>query len=433
VKASPAVRRVAPLIVLFLAVLVPLGATDAIARAFGGSRPPPSADPCPSTTPAPSLAPTPAPSPSPSSAPSPSITQDASALTDATPTPEPSPSPTPEPSPSSEPEPSPSPAADPCPSARSWPPRPPSFSPTPQPDPSPGPDEGPQATGTPGAETGDLYRGTYSTERLVAAAEVLRGEGWSEEEIRRQVFSPFIVVGPASWSDSWGAPRFGPGSTVRTHEGQDVLCAYGADVLAPEERTIEFGTGLLGGRVARLHRPAGGYWYFAHLSDWNLKTYSNGDPVHTGDVIGYCGETGNATVPHVHFGHYRPDGEAIDPMGSLVSWLHEAERHLGQLVSGGLTRIPDTTATAAPLSPPTPVETPPLLLSLEGEDTNASTAIAASAPVIHAFLAAEERDGAFALTLIWVAGISFGLAGRRLGQLVVARRRDRSHDAGVAL
>jgi murein DD-endopeptidase MepM/ murein hydrolase activator NlpD len=257
----------------------------------------------------------------------------------------------------------------------------------------------------------------------VAAAEVLRREGWSEEEIRRQVFSPFIVVGPASWSDSWGAPRFGPGSIVRTHEGQDVLCGYGADVLAPEDGTIEFGTGLLGGRVARLHRAAGGYWYFAHLSEWNLDAFSNGDPVHTGDVIGWCGETGNATVPHVHFGHYGPDGEAIDPMGSLVSWLQEAESDLGELGGDASTRIRQTTATTTPLSSSSPIETAPLLVSLDGEDLNAPMPNAASGPVLHAFVAAEGRDGAFALTLIWVVAISFAVVSRLLGRLVVERSR----------
>jgi murein DD-endopeptidase MepM/ murein hydrolase activator NlpD len=257
----------------------------------------------------------------------------------------------------------------------------------------------------------------------VAAAQVLRREGWSEEEIRRQVFSPFIVVGPASWSDSWGAPRFGPGSIIRKHEGQDVLCAYGADVLAPEDGTIEFGTGLLGGRVARLHRAAGGYWYFAHLSEWNLERFSNGDPVHTGDVIGYCGETGNATVPHVHFGHYEPDGEAIDPMGSLVSWLREAESDLGDLLGGASIRIPATTTTATPSSLSTPLETPPLLVSLEGEDSSAPMPSATrGSVVVRAFVAAEGRDGAFALTLIWVAAISFAVASRILGRLVVARK-----------
>ena len=124
----------------------------------------------------------------------------------------------------------------------------------------------------------------------------------------------------------------------------------------------------------------------------------------------------------MHFGHYGPGGEAIDPMGSLVSWLHEAESDLGELRGGASTTISATTATATPPSWSTPAETLPLLVSLEEEDANVPRPIAAS-PVGHAFVAAEGRDGAVALTLIWVAAISFAVASRRLGRLVVARRK----------
>jgi murein DD-endopeptidase MepM/ murein hydrolase activator NlpD len=180
---------------------------------------------------------------------------------------------------------------------------------------------------TPDLSKEQLLGGTYSTERLVAAAVRLRAAGWSDGRIRREVFAPFVLVGPASWSDSWGAPRYGPGPIVRQHEGEDVLCRYGAEVLAPVAGTVRFETGLLGGRSAHLYRPNGSYFYFAHFSEWNDRL-SDGDEVRPGDVIGYCGDTGNATVPHVHVGHYGPDGVAIDPMRRLISWLREAEADL---------------------------------------------------------------------------------------------------------
>jgi hypothetical protein len=50
---------------------------------------------------------------------------------------------------------------------------------------------------------------------------------------------------------------------VRQHEGQDVFCDYGAPVLASEVGIVEFGTDVLGGRVARLFRPDGSHWYYA--------------------------------------------------------------------------------------------------------------------------------------------------------------------------
>lgn len=141
------------------------------------------------------------------------------------------------------------------------------------------------------------------------------------------VFAPFIVAGRAAWVDTWGAPRYGPGPAVRPHEGQDVFCDYGAPVLASEAGTIEFDVGLLGGRVARLYRADGSYWYYAHLADWNTAVLTSGDPVEPGDVIGYCGDSGNAAGgwPHVHFGWYLPGGKALDPMEALVGWLRAAE------------------------------------------------------------------------------------------------------------
>ena len=196
--------------------------------------------------------------------------------------------------------------------------------------------------------TEQLLSGTYSTERLVAAAALLRAAGWSEDRIRREVYAPFILVGPASWVDSWHARRYGPGSIVRQHEGQDVLCRYGTEVLAPEDGTIEFETGLLGGRSAHLFLPDGGYYYFAHFVDWNDRRFSDGDEVHRGDVIGYCGDTGNATVPHVHFGRYGPDGAAIDPMRRLISWLHEAEVDLPALLSRAAVGTADALGPALP-------------------------------------------------------------------------------------
>ena len=168
--------------------------------------------------------------------------------------------------------------------------------------------------------------GPYTTESLTAEAARLRRQGATPQEIAREVYAPFIIAGPASWTDTWGAPRYGPApGQIRQHEGQDVFCRYGDPVLASEDGTVEFDEQSLGGRIARLHRPDGGYWYYAHLSDWNTEL-SDGDVVRTGDIIGYCGNTGNAssTPAHVHFGWYGPDGEARDPMGHLIGWLRAA-------------------------------------------------------------------------------------------------------------
>jgi len=178
--------------------------------------------------------------------------------------------------------------------------------------------------------------GAFTTNRLVALAARLRTLGWTRSEVIRRVYSPFVIGGPAAWTNTWGAPRFGPApGEVRTHEGQDVFCRYGDPVLAAERGIVEFDAGALGGKVARLRRRNGGYWYYAHLSGWNTRRFSSGDEVRPGDVIGYCGASGNARggSPHVHFGWYGRDGAARDPMRHLVRWLRTATREARVLVA----------------------------------------------------------------------------------------------------
>ncbi|HYY45091.1 MAG TPA: M23 family metallopeptidase [Actinomycetota bacterium] len=132
--------------------------------------------------------------------------------------------------------------------------------------------------------------GSFSTAKLVAIAAELRALGWSEVAIRDKVYAPFILAGKAAWVDTWGAPRYGPApGQIRSHEGQDVFCQYGEPVLAAARGSIEFDSGGLGGRVARLHLANGWYWYYAHLSGWNTERFHDGDRVRPGDVIGYCG------------------------------------------------------------------------------------------------------------------------------------------------
>lgn len=202
---------------------------------------------------------------------------------------------------------------------------------------APKPKKGKKGGGKPAPQVPNLdynrIEGAYSTDRLVAAATRLRGFGWSEARVTRRVFVPFIIAGPANWIDTWGAPRYGPGPVVRTHEGQDVFCESGDPVIAGERGTIEFDNQRLGGKIARLHRSDGSYWYYAHLSDFS-PDLSSGNRVAPGDVIGYCGNTGNAltTPPHVHFGWYSADG-AGNPMRWLIRWLREAEANAEILVA----------------------------------------------------------------------------------------------------
>lgn len=247
------------------------------------------------------------------------------------------------------------PSQDPSPTAsptQTTSPAPTSSTTSPTPPPSPSPTSGPTSDGgswsippsqpgirvhvtpNPGTTIDEKQRwknwtpsgsGDYTTAVLDRAAERLRARGWTETKITREIYAPFIVEGPASWSDSWGAPRFVGG--YHPHTGQDVLCRYGAPVLAVTSGTVSYATGSLGGLAAYLEAPDGSFWYYAHLSASSHR-YANGDHIRRGEVLGRCGTSGDATVPHVHFSFVTANGYSVDPMPALVAWLRVAEHRL---------------------------------------------------------------------------------------------------------
>jgi murein DD-endopeptidase MepM/ murein hydrolase activator NlpD len=115
----------------------------------------------------------------------------------------------------------------------------------------------------------------------------------------------------AFW-DTFGAPRSGG----RRHLGVDMLARTGTPIFAVVSGTITKKyadrRGSLGGNQLKLSAPDGTYFYYAHLSRFaagvDLAT-----PVKAGQVIGYVGSTGNASIPHLHFEVHPGGGAAVDP------------------------------------------------------------------------------------------------------------------------
>jgi murein DD-endopeptidase MepM/ murein hydrolase activator NlpD len=103
------------------------------------------------------------------------------------------------------------------------------------------------------------------------------------------------VQGAVSFTDGFGAPRYTGG--FHLHQGVDISAATGTPIVAPFDGTAAASYSVLGGNNVTVY-GAGGYVFNAHLSSYT--SLSNG-PVHTGDVIGYVGETGDAIGSHDHF------------------------------------------------------------------------------------------------------------------------------------
>jgi murein DD-endopeptidase MepM/ murein hydrolase activator NlpD len=114
----------------------------------------------------------------------------------------------------------------------------------------------------------------------------------------------------SAYGDSWGAPRSGG----RSHEGVDMLAPMGTPIYAVVSGTVNFRQNRLGGNAASLSGDNGNRYYYAHFSGYEGVSRR----VTQGEVIGYNGDTGNATgTPHLHFEIHPGGGLAVNPTPSV--------------------------------------------------------------------------------------------------------------------
>ena len=114
----------------------------------------------------------------------------------------------------------------------------------------------------------------------------------------------------SAYGDSWGAPRSGG----RSHEGVDMLAPMGTPIYAVVSGSVNFRQNRLGGNAVSLVGDNGNRYYYAHLASYEGTSRR----VNQGDVIGYNGDTGNATgTPHLHFEVHPGGGLAVNPTPSV--------------------------------------------------------------------------------------------------------------------
>ena len=103
------------------------------------------------------------------------------------------------------------------------------------------------------------------------------------------------VHGDGFFSDDFGAPRYSGG--FHHHQGNDIFVPEGTPILAPFDGVAVADPNNLGGNAVQVFGAAG-FVYNAHL-----KAYGTLGAVKPGTVIGYVGNTGDATggPPHDHF------------------------------------------------------------------------------------------------------------------------------------
>ncbi|HHC09367.1 MAG TPA: hypothetical protein ENK55_11715 [Actinobacteria bacterium] len=155
----------------------------------------------------------------------------------------------------------------------------------------------------------EVYARYVAAQRRAAAAAAARRTGAAKglpASATKGVICP--VKGSTWFRDSWGDPRSGG----RTHKGVDMAAAAGTPLVAMYSGTVRVNTHYLGGKQVYVYGDNGIFYYYAHLSRW-AKGLSSGDRVKKGQVIGYVGNTGNATGYVLHLGMGPIGGGFVNP------------------------------------------------------------------------------------------------------------------------
>jgi hypothetical protein len=156
----------------------------------------------------------------------------------------------------------------------------------------------------------------------------------------RQILFP--VIGPVQYSDDFGAPRAG-----HSHEGNDIMAARKAPVVAVESGRVERPSWSSRDCALILHGRSGTDYWYLHLNDDRTRGDDNrardcsaafasgfrsGQRVRAGQLIGYVGNSGNAAgaSPHLHFELHPGRGGAVSP----YRWLTSAPRLLYAVAPG---------------------------------------------------------------------------------------------------
>lgn len=101
-------------------------------------------------------------------------------------------------------------------------------------------------------------------------------------------------------------------NTIRAHKGVDYAAPSGTPVRSTGNGRIAFmGTQNGYGNAVVIEHGHNYSTLYGHLS--RFAHWKKGDTVHQGEVIGYVGQTGLATGPHLHY-EFRVGGEHQDPL-----------------------------------------------------------------------------------------------------------------------
>ena len=138
-----------------------------------------------------------------------------------------------------------------------------------------------------------------------------------QEDITRIRKIPSIRPVEGGYLNSTFGYRNDPIDHVRRfHQGQDITVKSGTPVLSPADGVVKraYYAGGFGNHI-KLEHGSGYTTLFAHLSKINVK---HGQIVKRGEIIGYTGNTGRSTAPHLHY-EIHHNGKPQNPLDYFFS------------------------------------------------------------------------------------------------------------------
>jgi murein DD-endopeptidase MepM/ murein hydrolase activator NlpD len=160
--------------------------------------------------------------------------------------------------------------------------------------------------------------------------------------------------GTVTFSDDFGQPRSG----WRVHQGTDIFAPRGTPDVAIGDGIVKISHNTLGGNALWLYTPDGNAYYYAHLDAYEGTFNADGiRGVHKGEVIGYVGNTGNASggPTHTHFEVHPGNLGPINPYPLLreMCAVQAGLRPPDPVPPVPDTSAPTTTTTTIPSTPTT--------------------------------------------------------------------------------
>lgn len=195
-----------------------------------------------------------------------------------------------------------------------------------------------------GDEFSLIYKATYADGEEIGTGPIVAASITSDHRIYR-AFRAMDADGDAAYFDSAGK-AFKPAFTrkpvaytrisspfnlhrmnpvthhVRPHEGVDMAAPIGTPIHAAADGTVKYASWMSGyGRLVELRNMDGYSTRYGHMHRFR-KGLHVGQHVHKGEIIGYVGESGEATGPHLHF-EIRRHGIAHNPLTMRLPGGHD--------------------------------------------------------------------------------------------------------------